>query len=113
MALQTPREIFEIVQPFAQERIAQTRHAQTHFILHAFDGGFRRQASADGIAHFLPPALVLREQAIGFDHFAALACQIEFARIEHPVDGFAQASDGRFETRQFGLRVVGYHAVLP
>ena len=92
MAQQPPRQIVEIVRPLAQDGIAQALHAQARFVLHAFDRGFGGQAGAHGVAHALAPALVVGEQAIGLDHLAPLAGQIEFAGGQHLVHGFAQAS---------------------
>ncbi len=63
MALQAAGEIFEIVQPFAQERIADAGDAQAQFILHALDRGFGGKPRMHRIAQPLLPALILREEA--------------------------------------------------
>ena len=112
MAQQPARQIVEIVGAFAQEGIAQALHAQSHFVLHALDRGFGGKAGAHRVAHALAPALVVGEQAIGFDHFAALARQIEFADeasiSSTPSRRDAIASSSRFNSFD---RIVGDHAL--
>ena len=112
MAQQPPRQIVEIMRPFAQDGIAQALHPQAGFVLHALDRGFGGQAGAHRIAHALAPALVIGEQAIGLDHFAPLARQIEFARrpASGPRDSRKDA-DRVFQPLQFLRRIVGDHAL--
>ena len=76
---QPPRQIVKIVRALTQDGIAHALHPQTRFVLHAFHGGFGGQSGAYRIAHALAPALVIGEQAIGLDHLAPLARQVEFA----------------------------------
>jgi len=111
MSQQTARQIVQIVQAFAQDRIVEALHPHPHFVLHALDGGFCGQSGPDRIAHALAPTLVVREQAIGFDDFAPLAGEIEFAGVEHLVDRVAQGADSVFQPRQFFRRIVGDHAL--
>ena len=111
MTQQPPRQIVEIMRPFAQDRIAQALHPQPGFVLYALDRGFRRQAGAHRIAHALTPALVIGEQAIGFDDFAPLARQVQFRRHQHLVHGFAQAGNRLFQPLEFFHRIVRDHAV--
>ena len=111
VAQQSPRKIVEVVGPFAHHRVAGTDDADAHFVLHAFHRRFGREPGAHGIAHALAPSLIVRKQAIGFDHLAAFACQIQFARIQHSIDGVAQTADGLFQTDQLVLHVVGDHAL--
>ena len=112
MAQQPPRQIVEIVRALAQDGIAQALHAQARFVLHALDRGFGGEAGAHRVAHALAPALVIGEQAIGLDHFAALAGQIEFAE-----DTSISSTDSRkradrlFQPLQFLDRIVGDHAL--
>ncbi len=89
MAQQAPRQIVEVVRALAQDRIVEALHAHAQLVLHALDAGFRRQPGADRVAHALAPALVVGEEAIGLDHLAALAGQVELAGIQHLVDALA------------------------
>ena len=95
MAQQPPRQIVKIMRPLAQDGIAQALDAQAGLVLDALHRGFRGQAGAYRIAHALAPALVIGEQAIGLDHFAPLARQVELAGGQHLVHRFAQASRWR------------------
>ncbi len=109
MAQQPPRQIVQIVGAFAQDRIAQPRHAQPHIILHTLDGGFGGEAGVDRVAHPLTPALVIGKQPISLDHLAAFAREIELAGIEHQIDGVAKRADGLFQPHKLGRRILGDH----
>ena len=83
-----------------------------HLVLHAFDRGFGGQAGAHRVAHALAPALIVGEQAIGLDHLAALAGQVEFAGVQHLVDAFAQGRRWRLpDAFSSSDRIVGDHAL--
>ncbi len=111
MPEQPPRQIVEIVGALAQDRIAQALDTQAGFVLHALHPRFRGQTGAHRITHALAPALVIGEQPIGLDDLPPFACQVELAGGQHLVDGFAQATDGRFQPSQFVHRIVGDHAL--
>ncbi len=66
-----------------------------------------RIASAEPLA----PALVVREQAIGFDHLARFPGESELRGFEHLIDRIAQLIERAFQALEFGRGIVGDHAV--
>ena len=89
MTKQTPRQIVQIMRALAQQGVAQALDAQTGLVLHTLHGRFGGETCAHRIAHPLTPSLVIGEQAIGLDHLAPLACEIEFGGNQHLVHACA------------------------
>ena len=98
---QAVAEILEVVQPVAQIGIGRTQHARAGIGLHAFDGGFRREAGGDRLVQLVRPAMVVGEHAIGFQHVAVLAAVGDVAALQHAVEIGAQFCQGRVEALEF------------
>src|SRR3546814_15244535 len=64
MLQQPEREILQIEQPLAEVRIADLLHAGPRIVLDLRDGGFRRQAAADGFPDTTDPAAVLGDHSV-------------------------------------------------
>jgi hypothetical protein len=93
LALQPPRKILEVVQPFAQKRIAHARDAQTGFVLDALDRRFRREARAHRIAQ---ASAASPDHARTGDRLRSppgFRRSDRVRRIEHGIDGAAQAAE--------------------
>ena len=105
-AEQAVREIVEIVQPLAQERVGLAQHAGAGVALHPLDGGLGGEAVADRLAHAAHPAAVVGEHAIGFEHLAMLAVTPTSSR-DSIRRRTAEARDRRVEARGLLLGVLG------
>ena len=107
LAHQPVREIVEIVQAVAQERIGLPQHAGARVGLDAFDGGLRREPGHDGFVQAAQPAAVGGEHAVGLEHVAMLAAGRHVAALEHHVEVRLQRIDRLFEPPGLALDVIG------
>ena len=107
LAHQPVAEIVEVVQPLADIGIGDAQHAGAVVGLHALDAGLGGQAGADGFAQPVQPALVVREAAVGVEHFAMLAAVGDVAALQHEIEIGAQRGDRIVEALEFLLHVVG------
>ena len=85
-AQQPVGQIVEIALALAPIGIVLAQHARARGVLHALDGGFRRQAAFDRFAQAPVPALVVGEHAVGFEHVAMLAGARQMLVLEHLVE---------------------------
>ena len=97
----------EIGQPLLEIGIGDMRHAQPGLLLDAAHRGLRRETGADRLAHVAPPAGVMGEHAVGFQHLAMLAVG-DLGQQQQPIDRGAKARDGRLETHRLLVRVLGH-----
>src|SRR4030095_17032196 len=87
-------EAVEMVRPRARWRVGLPQHPRSRVIAHALNGGFRGEASEQGLVEAAAPAVIVSEHAEGFEHLAMLAGTGEIAALEHAVDGTGQLLDG-------------------
>ncbi len=102
-------QIVEIVQAVAQIRIGGAQHARAGVGLHALDAGLGGEAGRHRLAHFVQPALVITEHAVGFEHLAVLAAVGHVAMLEQAVEIGAEVRDRRIQPLEFLRHVVGDH----
>ena len=102
-AQQAVRQFVEVAESFVPIGLGLAQHAHPRVVLHAFDGGFRRHPSLDGVFHAPKPAAVVREHAVGLKNITMLAGGRQLALIEHLVDRRLEVCHGDVEASSSSL----------
>ncbi len=115
MLQQTVRQIFKIMQTFAQIRIADLGHARTGIIMNLLNRCFRRKAGMDRLGNAVKPPGILRNHFIGFKNIARIiiAATAIHSRnsFKHFVEMVLKPAHGVSKPGQFLVRIIGHHPV--
>ena len=99
-------DVLQVVQPFAQVRIAGLTQAGAVFGTHALDRRLGRQARSHRFFQRPVPAAIVGEHAVGFEHVERGADQPVLA-VHHVVDLQLKIGDGGGQPPLLGGAVVG------
>ena len=108
VTLQSVGEIVEIRQPLAQIGIGNLPHPSPGVVLHFLHGRLGGEAGLDRLYDSIGPTAVLREHAIGLEHFAMFAAGSDVARRQHLVKRQLHGAHGVVEPLDLLQWIFGY-----